>query len=62
MRIVSLCTGAGGLDLAVEAVIPDARVILTSDIDKGASKVIAHRFPHAPNIGDFTNFDWTNMA
>lgn len=61
MRIVSLCTGYGGLDRAVEQVIPGARTVLVSDIDKGACKILALRYPHAPNIGDFTTYDWTGV-
>lgn len=57
-RIGSLFTGYGGLDLAVEAYFA-ARTVWTSDIDPGASKIIAHRMPHAPNLGDLTLVDWS---
>jgi DNA (cytosine-5)-methyltransferase 1 len=30
-----------------------------SDIDKGASKILAHRYPDVPNIGDMTAVDWS---
>jgi DNA (cytosine-5)-methyltransferase 1 len=32
-----------------------------SEIDKGANKVAAHRFPGVPNIGDMTAVDWTRV-
>ena len=35
-----------------------ARTVWVSDIDKGACKVLAHRYPHAPNLGDITAIDW----
>lgn len=57
MRIGSLFTGYGGLDLAVEAIF-GARTVWTSDIDPGACKIIAHRWPDAPNLGDLTLIDW----
>jgi DNA (cytosine-5)-methyltransferase 1 len=49
MRIGSLFSGYGGLDQWV------------SDIDKGANKVLAHRYPDAPNIGDISTVDWTTV-
>jgi len=29
-----------------------------SDIDKGACKILAHRYPDVPNLGDITSIDW----
>lgn len=60
MRIGSLFTGFGGLDQAVEEVF-DARTVWTSDIDPGACKIIAHRYPDAPNLGDITTIDWSQV-
>jgi DNA (cytosine-5)-methyltransferase 1 len=57
MRIGSLFSGAGGLDMAVEAVF-GGTVVWHSEIDKAASKVLAHRYPDVPNIGDITAIDW----
>ena len=48
--IVSLCSGYGGLDLAVEAVL-DARTTHVADIDRDACTVLASRFPDAPTLG-----------
>jgi DNA (cytosine-5)-methyltransferase 1 len=57
VKIGSLCTGYGGLDMAVEAAF-GATTAWTSDIDPGACRIIAERFPDAPNIGDMTAVDW----
>ena len=61
MKIGSLCTGYGGLDHAVQNVL-GGTVAWTSDIDKGACKIIAHRYPDVPNIGDMTTVDWTALT
>ena len=58
MRIGSLFSGAGGLDMAVEAVF-GGRTVWHSEIDKAASKVLAHRFPGVPNLGDISRIDWS---
>lgn len=56
-RIGSLCTGYGGLDEAVRQVY-GGEVAWVSDIDPGASQIIAHRMPGVPNLGDLTTTDW----
>ena len=53
MNIGSLCTGYGGLDMAL-----DGDTVWVSDIDKHAAKLLAHRFPTVPNLGDLTAVDW----
>ena len=60
MRVGSLFTGYGGLTLAVEEFF-GAQVAWTSDIDPGACKIIAHRFPGVPNLGDITKIDWSTV-
>lgn len=57
MKIGSLFSGYGGLDMAIESVT-GATTVWVSDVDKGACKVLAHRYPHVPNIGDITQIDW----
>jgi DNA (cytosine-5)-methyltransferase 1 len=59
MRIGSLFSGAGGLDMAVEAVF-GGHTVWHSEIDKAASKVLAHRWPDVPNLGSITEVDWSN--
>ncbi len=61
MRIGSLFSGAGGLDLAVEAVF-GGTTVWHSEIDKAASKVLAYRWPDVPNLGDITQIDWTQIG
>lgn len=56
MKIGSLFSGYLGLDMAVENVT-GAKTVWCSDIDKGASKILAHRTA-APNLGDLTQIDW----
>lgn len=59
MKIGSLCTGYGGLDMAVEAFF-NAETVWTSDIDKYASLVIKERLKK-PNLGDLKLIDWTSV-
>ena len=61
MRIGELFAGYGGLGMAVKDVWPDAEVAWVSEFDKGPSKVLAHRFPDVPNLGDITKIDWTQV-
>ena len=56
LTVGSLCTGYGGLDLALKAHFP-TRVIWTSEIDKHASRVVKARY-RAPNLGDLKLIDW----
>lgn len=55
----SLCTGAGGLDLAVAEVLTDVRTAWVSEVDPDASRVLEHRLPGVPNLGDLTTVDWS---
>ena len=59
MRIGSLCTGYGGLDMAVEAYF-NAKTIWTCEFDKHASKVINAHFD-VPNHGNLKTTDWTKV-
>lgn len=59
LRIGSLCTGYGGLDLAVEAHF-GAKTIWCAEFDKYASQVIEQRF-NIPNYGDIKSIDWASV-
>lgn len=59
-RIGSLFSGAGGLDLAVESVF-GGRTVWQSELHPAASKLLALRFPDAPNHGDITRVDWKTV-
>lgn len=56
--MISLFSGYGGLDLAVQRALGGARVVAVSDIDMGPNAVLAHRYPGAPNLKDITRIDW----
>lgn len=60
MPILSLCSGYGGLDMAVEALTGD-KVAFVADNDEAASLLLAHHRPEAPNLGDITTYDFTQL-
>ena len=53
MKILSLCSGYGGLDLAVEEHF-NARTAYWSDIDQTSCLIMGTRFPEAESVGDLT--------
>jgi DNA (cytosine-5)-methyltransferase 1 len=57
LRVGSVCSGVGGLDEAVCARF-GAELAWVADPDPGASKVLAVRYPAAPNLGDISLVDW----
>ncbi|UYL87004.1 DNA methyltransferase [Mycobacterium phage BABullseye] len=59
VRIGSLFSGVGGLDLAVEEVFGGITV-WQSEVNKHASVVLAKRFG-VPNLGDITQVDWKEV-
>ena len=59
MKIGSLCTGYGGLDLAVETFF-DAEMVWCAEIDKYASQLITTRFDK-PNLGDIKQINWDTV-
>ena len=60
-RIGSLFSGAGGLDMAVQAVF-GGDIVWHCENDPAASKVLAAHYPHIPNHGDITTTDWNTAA
>jgi site-specific DNA-cytosine methylase len=56
--IGSLFSGYGGLERGVQAVL-GGTVAWHSEIDPGACKILAHRYPDVPNLGDITAVDWS---
>jgi DNA (cytosine-5)-methyltransferase 1 len=60
LKIGSLFTGAGGLDMAVTAIF-GGEVVWHSEIDKDASKVLEHHFPNTPNLGNIAEIDWSTV-
>jgi DNA (cytosine-5)-methyltransferase 1 len=61
LRIGSLCTGIGGLDLAVEAVL-GGRLCWYAETDPHARKVLTARWPEVVNLGDIRTVDWAGVA
>lgn len=59
MKIGSLCTGYGGLDLAVEEHF-NAETVWCAEFDKYASQVIKQRF-NIPNYGNIKEIDWSSL-
>ncbi|MFJ4409226.1 DNA cytosine methyltransferase [Streptomyces sp. NPDC088910] len=60
LRLGSLCSGYGGLDMAVQAVFGGS-LAWVADNDPGAARILAHHHPHVPNLGDLTAVDWTGV-
>src|SRR5690606_2261978 len=56
----SICSGVGGLDLAVEAVF-GARTAWQAEFDPNASQVLDLRCADATNHSDITAVDWTTV-
>ena len=46
--------------MGVQSVLP-GRTLWHSEIDPGACKVLAHRWPDVPNLGDITAVDWATV-
>lgn len=59
IRAGSICSGAGGLDLAIEAAL-GARTVWQTEIDPHASLVLEKRFG-IPNHGDISTVDWSTV-
>lgn len=60
MRIGSLFSGYGGLDLGVQSVL-GGDVMWHAEIDKAPAAILAHHYPHVPNLGDVTAVEWATV-
>lgn len=60
IRIGSLCTGYGGLDMAAIAVL-GGRLTWCADNNRHVSSLLAARYPGIPNLGDVTALDWSGV-
>ena len=56
MRVGSLFTGYGGLDMAI-----GGDLVWYSEIDKAACQVLATHHPAVPNLGDIKEIDWSTV-
>ncbi|HNV40340.1 MAG TPA: DNA cytosine methyltransferase [Ornithinibacter sp.] len=57
LRVGSLFSGYGGLDLAVEEVFA-AETVWFSEFNPAPARVFAHHWPDVSNLGDITTIDW----
>lgn len=60
LKIGSLFSGYGGLDLAAAKVF-DAEVIWHCEWDAAPSKILEHRFPGVPNFRDVSQVEWDTV-
>ncbi|GAB2887547.1 DNA cytosine methyltransferase [Streptomyces mayteni] len=60
LRVGSVCSGYGGLDMAVTEVF-GGEMVWVADPDPGAAAILAHHWPEVPNLGDITSVDWTEV-
>ena len=60
LRVGSLFSGYGGLDLAVEYAT-DGETIWFSEINTPSIRVFADHWPGIPNLGDITAVDWNDV-
>ena len=60
LRLGSLCTGYGGLDMAVQQVL-DARLVWLADNYRHVTELLRQHHPHVPNLGDISTLDWTSV-
>lgn len=60
LKIGSLFSGYGGLDLAVEHVF-NANTVWFSELNEPVARVFSRHWPEAPNLGDITTIDWSQV-
>jgi len=65
LKLASLCSGYGGLDLAVESHFrnkgEEVETVWFAENDKKCSQVLAHHWGDVPNYGDVTAIDWNSV-
>jgi DNA (cytosine-5)-methyltransferase 1 len=57
LRVGSLCTGYGGLDMAVRQIF-GAAIAWVADNDRHVRTLLATHHPDIPNLGDISAIDW----
>ncbi|MFE5789574.1 DNA cytosine methyltransferase [Rhodococcus erythropolis] len=61
MRIGSLFSGYGGLDLAALQLFPQSSVAWHCEWDDAPAKILDHHWPSVPNLRDVTEVDWATI-
>ena len=61
MKVGSLCTGYGGLEMGLQQAFGDIDLQFVSDIDKDVNTLLAHHHPKVPNLGDLTKVNWDQV-
>lgn len=61
MRIGSLFSGYGGLDLAALQLFPGSSVAWHCEWDDAPAKILDHHWPTVPNHRDVTTLDWITV-
>lgn len=61
MRVGSLFSGYGGLDLAALQLFPGSSVAWHCEWDDAPAKILDHHWPAVPNHRDVTTLDWTTV-
>lgn len=59
VTIGSMFTGYGGLDMAVQAVFPNAHPAWFVESDQAPASILKHHWTEVPNYGDVTEIDWS---
>lgn len=60
MKIGSLFSGYGGLDLAVESLL-DAETVWHCEWDDAPARILEHHWPGVPNFRDVSLVDWSTV-
>lgn len=60
IRIGSLCSGYGGLDLGVQSVL-GGTIAWHADPAPAAAAILDHHWPEVPNLGDITQVDFSRV-
>ena len=61
MKIGSLFSGYGGLDLAVMQMFPGSEVVWHCEWDDDPARILEAHWPDVPNYRDVTKVDFTNV-
>nr|WP_280465645.1 DNA cytosine methyltransferase [Nocardia brasiliensis] len=61
MKVGSLFSGAGMLDVAALELFPGSSMAWHCEVDPAAAKVLAQHWPGVPNLGDVTTIDWSTI-